>query len=202
MPAPLPDVASVPGELMLRLRSETAEGHQRTEQLLAIMEPSLTRAGYRAKLQRLWGFWAPLEERLAAHAVALGEVGLDFESRRRRGLMEEDLRVLGAAFPLALPSAQHLPELPSTAAALGALYVLEGATLGGQFISKRLGPSLDLSPEHGLAFFSSGGAPVGPRWNDFKRALAEHTQTRGQEDATVASAQETFRRLALWLAPD
>jgi heme oxygenase len=80
---------------------------------------------------------------------------------------------------------------------LGALYVFEGATLGGQLISRHLEEKLGLRDGAGYRYYRSYGPDVGRRWQEFRALLQEHATT-GSDDAIVASAADTFERLHAW----
>jgi heme oxygenase len=92
--------------------------------------------------------------------------------------------------------------LETTAQLFGCLYVLEGATLGGQIITRHLHASLGLTPETGAAFFAGYGARTGSRWKEFGTHLSAFALQSGSGDAIVASANSTFETLDLWLYPD
>ncbi len=65
---------------------------------------------------------------------------------------------------LALPRCSRILSLPDLAQALGCLYVLEGATLGGQVLSRRSAEPFGFTRAHGCAFFHRYGDQVGPLW--------------------------------------
>ncbi len=77
------------------------------------------------------------------------------------------------------------------------MYVLEGSTLGGTMISRRLRQSLGLHPGSGggAQFFFSYGPQVGRMWRDFTAALEAYSEgnAHGKDEEIVASAQATFR---------
>ncbi len=81
--------------------------------------------------------------------------------------------------------------------ALGCLYVLEGATLGGQVIVRRL---RDLPREALLsAFFTSYGQDVGAMWQAYREFLTGYAEGRDEDDVIVESACATFATIGAWL---
>ena len=94
---------------------------------------------------------------------------------------------------MALPPAQTRTEI------LGVAYVLEGATLGGQFISRHLEQTLGFSGGQGYRFFRSYGPEVGPRWQAFRAELARASSPE-TDDIIVAAAQSGFDSLHAWFA--
>ncbi len=156
--------------ILAQLKAETREAHARAEAALNLLAPDLGRARYVDVLRGLHALYVPLcvelDRWLAGHAE------LDWPARRaaKLGALADDLRALGTP-PDTRPA--PVPPLPDEAHAWGALYVLEGATLGGQLLRRHLAGQLDLGtePGRGLAFFSSYGDQVGPRWKAFGAAL-------------------------------
>lgn len=187
--------------ILQRLKHDTRGHHDSIERAVDLPSRLRSPAAYCAVLARLYGFYAPAE-------AALGVVeGLplaldDLASRWKAGLLARDLAALGLAPGelAALPRCAALPPLPDVARALGCLYVLEGATLGGQLIARQLADGPGVTADHGGAFFSGYGPATGPMWRRFGAALAAHARTPEHEDAMVAAAQETFGALERWLA--
>ena len=182
--------------LLERLRAETRLLHARIEDGLASMRAHESLDRHALVLARFFGFYDAWEPRLGS---CLADEAF-FGPRRKLHLLERDLAALGHAPEgiRALPQCPCLPPLTSAAEAMGSLYVLEGATLGGQVISRRLERTLGLSGGLGYSFFRSYGREVGPMWRAFgERLLA--TSSTASEDACVRSAQSTFARLHLWL---
>lgn len=187
--------------LMSTLRAATAGQHARTESLVPVLDPALGLGGYAAILLRFRVVYTVLEDALAQ--VTGWPEGFDVEPRRWSPRLERDLGWLderGALGPHAFdfvgmsPMTAPVPTLPS---AIGVLYVLEGASLGGQLIARRLGPRLGVSAEGGACFFAGAGSATGRRWREFgamaDRWGAEH---RREWDDVVASARATFDAIA------
>jgi heme oxygenase len=179
------------------LRAGTADAHARLEQRLDLLDPDLTEERYRALLERLYGFHAPLERRLAALPLPADLAAPT--ARPRSDLLARDLAVLAPdTAPAALPRAAE-PTPADAAAALGCLYVLEGAALGGSVIAAHVRRVLRLTPETGLAFFTGDGRGTGSRWRRFRRSLELHPSAGGRPAAVVEGARATFAALEAWL---
>lgn len=182
-------------DILERLRAETKDAHEAIERDLAWETRVATRDGYRALLARFWGFHADLEPGLAA--ILHDDAFLD--PRRRLAHLAADLRFLGldetaiAALPrphLALPRDRD--------EAFGALYVLEGSTLGGQVIAKHIGRQLGLNPEGGCRYYAAHGRETGAMWKAFRLRLTEEA-ARGTPETIVAGATKTFDVMRHWL---
>jgi heme oxygenase len=182
------------------LKHGTQAHHARAEASLPLMDEGLTVERYRRMLARLLGFHAPLEQRLAG--ADWRRIGLDPARRRKSPLLVADLRALTLtdAQIAALPRCEDLPEARGLSSALGCLYVLEGATLGGQLVRRHVAARLGLGPQNGCAFFAAYGDAVGPMWREYQQRLA--TLVDGGEaaaDEVVDAARQTFDALTRWL---
>jgi heme oxygenase (biliverdin-IX-beta and delta-forming) len=185
-------------DVLQSLRTATAHEHERVESTLDLMSPALDRARLTAVLTLLHGFWQAAEEGLDAWAERepADAADVDWARRRRSPLFAADLQALDAD-----PSTGDRPELPALAGtdeALGRLYVLEGSTLGGTFISRHLATLPDLAATGRLRAFSPYGPDTGAMWHAFRRFTRERTQ---DPQRVVAAAGATFRSLAEWCAP-
>ena len=93
-----------------------------------------------------------------------------------------------------MPTIHHLLQ------AFGALYVIEGSTLGGAIILKMLRKkeSVDI-PENAVQFFNGYGDQNLAMWQRFKEYL--FLQLRYEEDVETVSktANETFVKLKNWM---
>ena len=171
--------------------------HERIEGRLPLMEPALTRDRYIVVLQGFHAYYAALEPRI--HAVPSLALHLpDHEQRRKLARLDADLGVLGAEIPPPAP-AHRVPTVCSVDDALGALYVLEGATLGGQLIARHLRARLALDAGSGAAFFGNAGEPVGPAWRRFGDAVERWGGEGASPAAMIDAASATFRTLDDWL---
>ena len=189
------------GTILQRLKEETREHHVRAESVMRLLEPGLDPALYRQHLEALHGLYVPLEaqlERLLAGRVE----GLALEQRWKRGLLAQDLQAQGhdAASLARLPQAPALP-LAGVPEALGAMYVLEGATLGGQLLLRHLSRHFAAapSPVGDFAFFRAYEDALGPMWRAFGQALVEATPDAAFADRVVHGARVTFDAFEAWM---
>lgn len=183
--------------ILERLKSETRELHEQLERRVDIPRRLQNRDAYRELLSAFYGFYAPLERELEKFDWAA--LGLDWRQRQKTGLLETDLHALGVK-PATLPICNSLPLLHDPAEALGCLYVMEGATLGGQIIQKELATRLQIEAATGGAFFRSYGDRVGAMWAEFRQAVVRSAESTQTQDAVVAAAGDTFQKLDDWLA--
>src|SRR5436305_14438911 len=119
--------------LFQRLRRETLNLHQTLETDLNLLNPEMALEEYRALLEGFYGFYGPWEKRVAGHIDEL--LPRWTEERCKTPMLERDLRFLRSDLTQ-IPRCPALPDTSSPTALLGSLYVLEGATLGGQVLSR------------------------------------------------------------------
>jgi heme oxygenase (biliverdin-IX-beta and delta-forming) len=185
--------------IMKRLKEETRSSHEGTEKHLDLFSRMLTKQEYARLLGRFWGFYAPIESKIN-QVAGLADLPLNLSARQKKPLLQSDLASLDWNEPTiqALPLCVDLPALDSVPQALGCLYVLEGSTLGGQFISRHLQERLEITPDHGGRFFASYGPAVGSMWKAFGETVTAYSTSPQIEDAIVRSALETFASFGRW----
>jgi heme oxygenase len=185
-----------------KLRHETRAAHEsieRSPRLAAIFSPAFSINDYRELLHRLQQFYAPLEDALFSKLG--GDDRALLMHRRKSEWLEQDLRALGEALK-SRKSDVTLPALLSDAHRFGAFYVLEGATLGGKIIRKRLAGHLGAAVETALRFYGGYGAKAGAEWSSFRTLLSARFDRAGTaaQDAVVEGAQATFAAMEQWMA--
>jgi heme oxygenase len=187
--------------IMQRLKRDTQIHHEQIERIVDLPSRLRSRAAYQAVLVQFYGFYVPLEASLR-QIEGLKLVLSDMAVRQKTDLIARDLLALGvpASELPALPHCADLPALPNVAHALGCLYVLEGATLGGQIIARQLAGGLGMTAASGGAFFSGYGPETGPMWRSFNAGLTAYVTTPEREAEVLTAALETFRAFERWLA--
>jgi heme oxygenase len=148
---------------------------------------------------RLWGLYSPLENALAV----IDWVGAEtlVRARRKTPWLVADLTALGID-PAHLPQARALPAITNSADVLGVLYVLEGATLGGQVVLRWLTERLGLSATDGAQFFSSYGPRVGLMWRAYLETLEHFGVDPDVGDRIESAALSTFAVFGQWMSAE
>ncbi len=185
------------GDVLHRLRTATAEHHAHVEAALDLMDPALDRERLARAMTALHAFWAAAEDGLTGWAARHPDdaARVDWPHRRRAHLYEADLRTLGSAAADVRPA---LPEVRDTDEALGRLYVLEGATLGGTVIDRHLATLPALAAVR-LRAFSPYGERTGAMWHAYRRTTRAHVANGGDATRVVGAAHDTFASLAGWV---
>jgi heme oxygenase len=161
-----------------------------------------TRDDYLAWLKRFQGLYDPLERSLVDFSEwdALGLVPI---VRSHTACLTGDLAVLGVdASKVPQAAGTLLPDLPSFAHALGAFYVLEGATLGGRLISRDLEARIGAPIAGATRFFGGRGEAVGPMWLNFRTVLDGFGYAQPSLCVDVVTgAERVFQTILAWFAP-
>jgi heme oxygenase len=173
-----------------RLKAETAEHHKATEAVSfghKIMSGTLTREEYTILIEKNYILHVLIENALVSSGLVPAE--FELENRLKTQSLLNDLNLLNHPVPT-------VPELKVTfstvAEALGAMYVVEGATLGGAYIYKALQRNPEFASLNGFNYYAVYGEKIGPNWKSFQEAINKHINTRELEDKTIESAKFTF----------
>ncbi len=195
----IPTPHFAPPSARFRLRDATAQAHRQLEAAVAIGRRCADRASYRALLGEFLGIYEPLERELAA--VEWDGLGIDFPRRTKTQWLRDDLLALGLSPReiAALPRAAQLPSILRPADGFGVLYVLEGASLGGQLILRQVKPALSVTEKAGASFFTSYGAEIGEYWRDFTSAMDAYGDSDTRVDAMERAALATFDCFLQWM---
>jgi len=183
----------------LELRKATRLSHERLERRVDIKSRFSHRAAYIEHLKRLWGFYASFE---AALDPKLFEGTLaDLDRRWKCPLLKQDIEFLDPVSGVldGLPTCSTVPVCRDTSQAFGCLYVLEGATLGGQALLKLAANSLGVSRFNGAAYLASYGEDVAEMWSRLRVAIDRWCNTDARLHRAVESATLTFDCIADWL---
>lgn len=147
-------------------------------------------------LEDFFRFVRPMEAVLDWHH--LKTLGIDYSPRRKTGWLETDLKDLGHTSESLehLQSFEELPQLTEPVEALGAMYVLEGSSLGRRVMLSKLAERLKITPDWAGHSFSGYGRETGAMWRSFITILNE--AGKAPEDARLieASALATFAAFA------
>ena len=180
------------GPILDELRHSTRDIHERLHLhtgFAALQDGTIDRASYRALLSRLYGFYHPFE--VAAETAPT-----------RTCWLKSDLSALSMTKDQIanLPRCIAMPALANSEQVTGALYVVEGSSLGGRALAPCVDRLLGAGVIGGRRFFTGYGSETGARWRGFLADLAllpPDPITRGR---CLAAAIETFEAFELWLS--
>ncbi|WP_059069582.1 biliverdin-producing heme oxygenase [Solirubrum puertoriconensis] len=175
--------------ILQRLRAETHPYHHALEQNefnQALVAGNISAEATTRFLAKLYGFLQPYEAQLRRHGF-----GPEWQvaQRQRAHLIEQDLPEAAH-----LPQCPDMPDLRTRAQLLGAMYVIEGSSLGGQVITRQLAKA----GINTRTYFTGYAEHTGPMWKSFCQLLATEA-TPDNEAEIVHSAIQTFQKLHAWI---
>lgn len=182
------------------LRARTREAHARLDALVPLTGGRITAGGYGATLAAMLRVVAPVEGALACWGASLTSHGFPSAGTIRSERLAADLDVVAWG---ASCNGSEAPafEIRSLDHAVGVLYVLEGAALGGQLIAREAARTLGLTAQRGACYFAGYGEPAGPRWRAFCAALESFGAARPDGwPQVVDGAAHTFAAFTRALA--
>lgn len=184
-----------PSSVLSALRAGTHTLHVALEKRLPFFSDSLDLERYTQLLAAYYGFYQALESNLLA--CELPE-GFELSTRLKTPALQQDLRALNVHIE-ALPLCDNFPPLNNPASVLGVLYVLEGATLGGNVLRKHVSEQLGLDADNGCAFLYVYGESTGKQWKAFLDYLGSVPLDAPAQALAVHAACSTFSCFEQWL---
>ncbi|MEY2666061.1 MAG: hypothetical protein RLZZ384_232 [Pseudomonadota bacterium] len=112
---------------------------------------------YANALAALHGVYEAVEKNIMIFLANQPDL-FDYQSRLKTQALENDLKELAKApfiSNIAFPIPKNVAEL------VGMIYVLEGSTMGGQFLSRKIGN------KYPMRFFSGYGDNTAQKWQEF-----------------------------------
>ncbi|MCF2486590.1 biliverdin-producing heme oxygenase [Dyadobacter sp. CY347] len=181
------------------LRKQTAVSHKKLEENYLskmILDEKVSLPDYQNYLSAMYGVTLGCEDFVFS---SLKDIIPNLDARKRSHLIEQDLLATGfsRAQIEALPVYRFA--FASVAENLGAMYVLEGSTLGGRILYKHIHKTLGLTPESGCAYFWGYGEDTGMMWKSFVSSFTQFAQETGQSTEIIQGAVNTFTIIDNWL---
>ena len=137
----------------------------------ALMHADFSMSNYHLLLKRLWWAHSSLEPTLEGCDPIKNHTALQVSKRLgKRHLLEKDLESLNTATQ-EFPIPGHA--LLTDEECWGALYVLEGSSLGGAMIYKQLAERKNRN--FPLRFYGAYGSETGAMWSSFRKIFTEKT---------------------------
>ncbi len=191
-----PPVVAPATPTLTTIRAATGDLHAALDAELAIGAAEPTPEIYIRHVSAMLGWVEPVERLLAR---AEWPSGLEIEARlHKSAALVTDLAIAGWSSEqiAAVPRCRGLPPLDTVPRRFGALYVIEGSTLGGQVLWRRSQSALSPWPLRALAGY---GRDTGRLWRIFVTNLEANGAEPGFAERAARSAAVTFRTLTDWL---
>jgi heme oxygenase (biliverdin-IX-beta and delta-forming) len=185
-----------PENILVRLKRETEKEHLETESKIPFEHVGFSLNDYRSLLIKFYSFYQSFEPQIE-EAIFSQKIDFDYSERLKTPKLSADLHSLGMNEQeiSEIPETLDLPVLDSAEKLFGALYVIEGSTLGGQIISRRLREKFAFDQTNGTEFFSGYGSQTGKMWNDYRSAISDFAETSSKHDEIIDAATETFKKI-------
>jgi heme oxygenase len=193
------------------LRTATRQAHDDVEALpfsLALLQQRLPRHAYVGQLVLYRDLWACLETCFQDPALPAPIRDLWSADMVKTPLLDDDLEALG---PVDVPAdatcatvalcrwVETLPKADPQALA-GVLYVLEGSTMGGVFMSRFLAEQYGLQ-DRGFRYYFGHGMQTAERWREVRARIDALSPAPADRARIIAAADQTFEGIGRILAP-
>lgn len=178
------------------LKEETKDLHVALEKAMVPMIKHIqVKQDYVNVLALFYSYFGGLEKKLET----VGDLNVpDHQLRRKKEAIADDILSLDGSLPELTPE-QHLPKIENKLQALGALYVMEGSTLGGIYISKMIAKQLNIQDGISLSFFEGYGDKTEDMWNSFRSNLDEQVIKSEEQAVVIQAANQTFLKFKNWI---
>lgn len=181
------------------LKQETKVNHQQLEKLLVKQMRIITRKeDYVKLLQLFYSYFGALEDKInqfiLSHKI---EEEHSFQRRKTKSIADDIVASGGTVNEKCAD--EYLPEIKNDLQAFGALYVIEGSTLGGRVIAKMMQRQMDMNAIEGFTFFHGYGDETESRWAAFKELLNDQVNSNADKEDVVSAADETFAKFHSWI---
>lgn len=180
-----------------RLLERTADWHTRLGQnMLSInlLGSNVTVEDYKKYLSAIYGFVSGFEQYLYPELQAFIP---DLDQRKKTQIIKDDLLKLGENIDELekMPESYFRSMYADPYAALGALYVLESLTLGGELIQKHLQDKLKQPLIGKLKYFVAHGKEAESIWQAFLRNFSSISENTDKQENIIDGALRTLRLL-------
>ena len=180
-----------------RIKKETKHAHQSLDSLLIPQIKKITTLHEYTKLLGIFYIYFREVESLIDSYLD-DSIIPHYAKRRKAKIIPQDIRNMHIEQE-AINLHPSLPVISCRAHALGAMYVLEGSTLGGKIISSILKDNLSAAGKPSYKFFDGYGENTGEMWLSFTTALNSFPATAYESDKIIQAASDTFKKFEEWI---
>jgi len=178
-----------------QLKQDTKTAHQSLEKIIVHQLRQIRdQSDYVRFLNLFYGFYSPMEKMLD-HWVS-DKLIPDYSGSRKSADILNDIAQMSPG-DKTQSICTNLPDIHTTASAIGAFYVLEGSNLGGKIIAAMLEKNAGI-PKSGVRFFLGYGDQTMPRWAVFLNALDQYAATYDVGDQIIDGANRSFKAFENW----
>jgi heme oxygenase len=175
------------------LKDTTTPSHQALEKkMVGFIRNIKTERDYVRFLRVMYGYYSALERQIETFIPEPEILG-----RRKANHLLNDLGCFESEDEPAL--CRELPNINSYHAALGALYVMEGSTMGGNIIARIIKGQLGSTGGDGFSFFNGYGDNTKKMWEAFRQNFEKPFASEEREEL-IEAANNTFITFHNWIS--
>jgi heme oxygenase len=182
-----------------QLRHETRQEHHDLEKALDLFSSQFNVTQYRDLLLKFLVFHVAFDAYIAVRGREdISAEKFYLEGRSKKNWLAQDVDFMGMDKVADIRQLSHedfAALLPSTEHIWGAIYVIEGSTLGGEILARHFTKTLGLFPEAGLRFFTAYGSETKAMWCETIRQLEALAKQDVRHDNIIIGAKRTFEFL-------
>ena len=179
------------------LKQATQQNHNELEQLMyvhEIMSGTLSVQQYKEILTTNYIVHKTFEDELYSSVSLQLTQQPNLDKRRKLDALIADMQEMQIELP-SIEDSENISFGKNDAEILGALYVLEGATLGGSVIVKRLKTNPNFAALNpGFHYYQVYGAELIPYWKSFCEILNQQPQETFEQ--SITGAKKMFEYIA------
>ena len=191
-----------PDSLRQVLRARTQVAHERLNRhplLVGLTQADYSLRSYWLVLSAYYHFYGAMEALIESASVQL-KSPFDYAPRHKHCWLRQDLVdsfLIDPEDAFWRPKRKFLPiRIEDLSDLAGALYAIEGATLGGQVISRHIQAGwLRVTAEHGGRFFHGYGEQTTSRWNEFLSFAGQACPDAARRDKAAHAALAVFAEI-------
>jgi heme oxygenase len=181
--------------IMQLLKEQTSTLHNQVEKAAfakQIMDGSLTLAQYQHLIIKNYQLHKMVESQIARQLTPEEQGKLQFEKRQKLHLLAKDLEGLGLDPTALLVQDDNDFAIQNIYEAIGAMYILEGSTLGGAVIQRHLAKNPAIGGEVAFHYYGCYGKETGEMWKQFAMFATMAVVTPETQEMVLQKAIETF----------
>lgn len=179
------------------LKAETLKDHEHLEDKFnVLLSRKLTKKTYLSLLKHLYRFHFYFEKNLEELPIKNKVIENYLLERKKTQWLKQDIEVLlNSPLNMSLNEVDdfHFNDFSNIASLMGAIYVLEGATLGGQIITKKLKAHEDLLINEATRFYAGYHEDTGRMWRDYLTSLESYPWEDYGKEKAVSGAKAIFK---------
>lgn len=190
------DSHNVISNLRDQLKHETRQEHHDLEKALDLFSAQFNVTDYCNLLVKFFVFHVAFDAYLVVKGLEDSSAEKFYlDGRSKKNWLAQDMDFMGIDNVADIRKLSHddfAILLPSTEHIWGAIYVIEGSTLGGEILARHFTKTLGLFPEAGLRFFTAYGSETKAKWNETIHQLEALAKQDVRHENIIVGAKRTF----------